>query len=106
MRVIFPCLKLLCGNTSMAGDYNRDPNIQALKGRGFIDHGSTLHHFRGLSHISTITDRKEDSRVPARIVHAQLSARNTHSADSMVFSRFFLTQKLWPHGSVNLMGYL
>ena len=23
-------------------DYNRDPNIKALKGRGFINHGSTL----------------------------------------------------------------
>ena len=24
------------------GDYNRDPNIKALKRRGFINHGSTL----------------------------------------------------------------
>ena len=26
------------------GDHNRDPNIKALKNRGFIHHGSTLPH--------------------------------------------------------------
>ena len=27
-------------------DYSRDPNIKALKRRGFISHGSTLIRFR------------------------------------------------------------
>ena len=29
-------------NPPLSRDYNRDPNIEALKKKGFINHGSTL----------------------------------------------------------------
>ena len=32
-------------------DYNRDPNIKALKRRGFVNHGSTLPEIRRLSAV-------------------------------------------------------
>ena len=32
-------------------DYNRDPNMKALKRRGFINHGSTLSGLQGLGSV-------------------------------------------------------
>ena len=35
-------------------DHNRDPNIKALKGSGFINHGSTFPHFLHQQHVCCV----------------------------------------------------
>ena len=39
---VVDCRPMINKPPPLNGDYDRDPNIKALKGRGFINHGSTL----------------------------------------------------------------